>query len=127
MDKNLVGTITKTAFTVAPYLIPGVGEVLGAITAFTALNRVLPEFGKAINGIAGQSENNEFSKAMNEWAGWFAKFDPTVSDYSQQHLVSFENLGNLISSVSGQLFQQRVVGAIPRLLNKNGNIANQAD
>ena len=126
LDKNIVGTIAKTAFMTLPYLIPGVGEVLGAVTAFTALNRVLPELGKAINGIAGQDPNNEFSKSMNQWAGWFSKFDPSVSDYSQEHLLSWENLGNLISSVSGQLFQQRVVGAIPLLFKNSESIVNQA-
>jgi hypothetical protein len=49
-----------------------------------------------------------------------------VSDNSQEHLVTFENLGNLISSISGQLFQQRVVGSIPMLLNKSGDIVTQS-
>lgn len=127
LDKNMVGTIAKTAFITIPYLIPGVGEILGATTAFVALNRVLPVLGKAIANIAGGSEDNEFNKTMNQYEGWFAKFDPSVSDNSQQHLVTFENLGNLISSVSGQLFQQRVVGSIPRLLNKSGDIVKQSE
>ena len=42
-------------------------------------------------------------------------------------MVSFENLGNLIGSISGQLFQQRVVGSIPMLLNKYGDVAKQAE
>lgn len=125
IDKSMIGTLTKTAFTTIPYLIPGVGEVLGAATAFVALNRVLPVLGKAIAGMAGGGED-AFTKQMNKYEGWFAKFDPSVSDNSQEHLVSFENLGNLVSSISGQLFQQRVVGSIPMLLNKSGDIVKQS-
>lgn len=46
-----------------------------------------------------------------------ARFDPSVSKRSEENLVTFENFGNLISSVSGQLFQQRMVGSLPYLLN----------
>lgn len=125
MDKSLIGTVAKTAFTTIPYLIPGVGEVLGGLTAIVALNRVLPVLGKAIASMAGQGDS-DFVKQMNQYEGLFAKFDPSVSDNSQEHLVSWENLGNLISSVSGQLFQQRVVGSIPMLLNKSGDIVKQS-
>ena len=126
LDKNLVGTIAKTVFTTAPYLIPGVGEILGATTAFFALNRALPVLGKAIAAMANGRGEDKFTEQMNKWEGFFSKFDPSVSDNSQEHLVSFENLGNLISSISGQLFQQRVIGSIPMLLNKAGDVGKQA-
>ena len=127
LDKSMVGTLAKTAFTVMPYLIPGVGEVFGAVTAITALNRVLPVLGKAIAGMANGRGEDKFTEQMNKWEGIFSRFDPSVSDYSQQNLVSFENLGNLKTSISGQLFQQRVVGSIPMLLNKYGDVAKQAE
>lgn len=126
LNKSFIGTVAKTVTTTLPYLIPGVGEVLGGATAFLALNRVLPVLGKAIAGIAGSDGTDDFSKQLNQYEGWFAKFDPSVSDNAQEHLVNFENLGNLISSVSGQLFQQKMVGAIPLLLNKSGDVAKNA-
>ena len=126
LDKSMIGTIAKTVFTTMPYLIPGVGEVLGGVTAVMALNRVLPVLGKAIAGIANGRGEDSFTQQMNKWEAAFSRFDPSVSDYSQEHLVSFENLGNLISSISGQLFQQRAISAIPLLLNKSGDVAKQA-
>ena len=126
LDKSMIGTLTKTVFTVAPYLIPGVGEVLGAATAFEAINRVLPVLTKAIYGAANGDSESKLGETLNRWEGWMAKFDPSVSDKSQANLVTFENLGNLISSISGQLFQQRVVGSIPMLLNKSGDIVKQS-
>ena len=37
-------------------------------------------------------------------------------------MLSAENLGSMINAIGGQLFEQRVVGSIPLLLNKYGNI-----
>lgn len=116
-NKSFVGTLAKTAVKTIPYFIPGVGEVFGAITAAEGLLRVLPILGKMVNGMATGDADNEFGKTMNKFEGWMARFDPTVSQHSQENLVTFENFGNLISSVSGQLFQQRMVGSIPYLLN----------
>ena len=47
-----------------------------------------------------------------------ATFDPTSSDYSREHMVTFENLGNLIGDVAGQLFQQQAVAHIPYYIQK---------
>lgn len=116
-EKSFVGTLAKTAFKTIPYFIPVAGEVFGAITAAEGLLRVLPVLGKMANGIATGDSDNEFGKTMNKFEGWMARFDPTVSQRSQENLVTFENFGNLISSVSGQLFQQRMVGSLPYLLN----------
>lgn len=115
-NKSFTGTLAKTAVKTIPYFIPGVGEVFGAITAAEGLLRVLPILGKMVNGMATGDADNEFGKTMNKFEGWMARFDPTVSQHSQENLVTFENFGNLISSVSGQLFQQRMVGSIPYLL-----------
>ena len=41
---------------------------------------------------------------MSKWEGRMATFDQTTSDYSREHMITFENLGNLIGDVSGQLF-----------------------
>lgn len=117
LDKSLVGTVAKTVVTMLPYFIPGVQEVWGGITALEALGRVLPVLGKAVNGIWTNDSNNEFAKTMNEWQGALMRFDPTVSQHSQEHLVTFENFGNLVGSISGQLFQQKMIAAIPTLLN----------
>lgn len=126
LEKSFMGTLAKTAFMTVPYLIPGVGEVVGAVTAFAALNRVLPVLGKAIASIAGGNGQDAFTEKMNKWEATFARFDQSVSDKSQGNLVTFENLGNLVSSISGQLFQQRVISSIPLLLNKAGDVAKQA-
>jgi len=41
-------------------------------------------------------------------------------------LVSVENLGNMIGAISGQLFQQKMIGAIPSMLNRGGDAVKNA-
>ncbi len=103
---------------VAPYLIPGVGEVWGALSAAHAINRLAPVLGKAVNGFILGDNNNAFGQAMSKWEGRMATFDQTSSDYSREHMVTFENLGNLIGDVAGQLFQQQAVAHIPYYIQK---------
>ena len=103
---------------VAPYLVPGVGEVWGALSAAHAINRLAPVLGKAVNGFILGDNNNAFGQAMSKWEGRMATFDSTSSDYSREHMVTFENLGNLIGDISGQLFQQQAVAHIPYYIQK---------
>lgn len=125
-DQSFLQTVVKTAAFALPYFIPGVNTFAGGITAALGLARVLPVIGKAVNGITGGSEDNDFGKSMNQFEGVMSRFDPTVSLASQEHLVTVENLGNLVSSISGQLFQQRAVGMIPALLKSGKPTAETA-
>ena len=103
---------------VTPYLIPYVGQVWGALSAAHAINRLTPVLGKAINGAILGDNNNAFGQAMSKWEGRMATFDSTSSDYSREHMITFENLGNLIGDVAGQLFQQQAVAHIPYYIQK---------
>ena len=103
---------------IAPYLLPGVGEVWGALGAAHAIARLAPVLGKAVNGFILGDNDNAFGQAMSKWEGRMATFDQTTSDYSREHMVTFENLGNLIGDVAGQLFQQQAVAHIPYYIQK---------
>ena len=116
-EKSFIGTLAKTAFTIAPYFIPYLNYAWAAITATEALARVTPIIGKAINGIWTGDPNTEFRKSMNIFQGAMMRFDNPVTQKSQENLVTFENFGNLVAMIGGQLTQQQVVAAIPLLLN----------
>lgn len=107
----------KTVFTVGPMLIPKVGKIFGAISAGVALSQVLPTIAKSINGIVSGTNDNDVGKFFTTIESATSRFGSSVSDYSREHLVSMENLGSLIEDVSLQLFQQRVIGSIPRMLS----------
>ena len=44
------------------------------------------------------------------------QFNTSVSDKSQEKILTFENFGRLISDVGSQLFQQRLLAQIPNWL-----------
>lgn len=117
LEKSFVGVLAKTTFTVVPYFVPYLNYAWAAITASEALGRVLPVVAKSVNGIWTGDPNNEFAKSMNVMQGALMRFDPTVTQKSKEHLLTFENFGNLIGMIGGQLIQQQAIAAIPILLN----------
>lgn len=116
LDKSFGGTIAKLVFKVGPMLIPYVGPVYGALSAGTELAQLIPTLMKSINGIIGGDNDSDFIKKLNQIEGYASRFDSSVSDYSQQKLLSWENLGKMIEDTSLQLFQQRVIAQIPKIL-----------
>lgn len=123
LNKSIGGTLMKTALTIGPLLIPGVGPVYGAIRAGIATAQVLPILGKTLNSIFTGDNDNAFGDSLNKLESWTAQFSPSVSDVSREKVLTIENFGSLINQIGGQLFEQRAISYIPRLLNKTGDIA----
>jgi hypothetical protein len=79
------------------------------------LTESMPSIIKTISGLvnpnykpgANLSNFENFTKKM---------FTTTSSEYSRDHMFSFENIMNIAASSGSQLFQQRAVANIPRLL-----------
>jgi len=116
LEKTVAGTISKLVVSVAPLFIPGVGWYYGAATAGVQLAKLAPSLIKAVNGIVGgdTSDDNTFIQKLNVADSWMARFTPSVSDYSRDRIATIENLGVLLKDVSMQLYQQRLMGEIPR-------------
>lgn len=130
LKRSVASTAIKTILTVAPMFIPsGVGQIYGIVTASAALARVIPLIAKGIDSAVTGSDDNDFGRAMTKWENW-AESNlnwATTSDYGKEHLVSFETLGNLVSAISGQLFQQKWIGTIPAILNKGGDAVKNVE
>lgn len=118
LDKSIGGTVVKTAFKIAPYFIPYVNYAWGAINASMEIAQLLPTLGKAVNGTITNNENTALNKSLNKWESYLERFESSVSDHSRDKMVTAENFGNLVADISTQLWQQRVVGSIPQLLEK---------
>lgn len=116
-EKSFGKTALNLVARIAPMFIPVVGEVYGYITMSEALLRVLPTIGKATNRMlfGGSDKVND---VLNVWESYMGRFDPTASDYGREHFVSFENIGNMIGDISGQLFQQRAISTLPTIIKK---------
>ena len=115
LEKSIMGTILKTSAQIAPFLIPGVNTVAGAIGAFAGLASVAPTLTKAINNITLGVDTSGLTKAEN----FFAKFAPTQSDKGrQQGIMSVEGIADILSSSASQLYSQKVLGRLSYALGR---------
>ena len=123
LDKSVIGTMAKTAFKVGMMFIPGVGKYYGAMTAAKELGKLFPVLFKSIEGIAtGDISTSRSAQTATDIQAWFSRFDSSVSDYGRQSFWNIENLGKLIEDSSMQLFQQRVIGNIPKMFVPKNSI-----
>lgn len=123
IDKSLGGVLMKTAVSVAPMLIPGVGTYFGAISAGMALTQLFPILGKSISNFINGDKDTDFEKTLTKIENWGAQFQSSVSDKSREKIATWENLGQLVKDVSLQLFQQQTIGKIPLLFGKTAENA----
>jgi hypothetical protein len=99
--------------------IPGLGQIYGGMTAALEIGKLLPILYKSVAGIAaGDLSKSKSAEFANDMQAWFSKFDSSVSDKGKQGFFNLENIGNIIGDSSKQLFQQRVIGKIPKLFAK---------
>jgi hypothetical protein len=106
LDKTAFGTVMKTAVSIAPYLIPGVGQYVAMFEIGRSLVESLPELYKGVSSLAGSDLG--FSTA-NEIAAFASRFNSSVSDAGAQKLLSFESIGNMTVDSIKQLYAQRTL------------------
>lgn len=125
LDKSITSTILKASAQLAPFLIPGVNTVAGAIGAFVGLASVAPTLTKAINNMTISADTSGLTKAEN----FFAKFAPTQSDKGRQAgIISVEGIADVLSSSASQLYSQKVLGRLTYALGRGlGATENAAE
>lgn len=107
-DKSIGGTLMKTAAAIAPLFIPGpTGLIYGGLMVGRELMKSLP----IIDGIFGAIGNSDtpFTKMANNLAGKGIAATQQVSQYSQDNMITFENLANLMTDVALQWAQQKAI------------------
>lgn len=109
LTKSIMGTVTKTAVTMAPLLIPGVGQVYGTVKAVTDLAKVMPTLAKAVSGIVVNNNDGKVGSVLTRLENYMSRYDSSTSDYARDKFLSFENVGNIFSESAGQLFSQRQI------------------
>lgn len=106
LDKTAFGTVMKTATSIVPYLIPGVGQYVAMFEIGRSLMESLPELYKGVSSLMGIT--SDFSTA-NEIAAFASRFNSSISDAGAQKLLSFESIGNMAVDSIKQLYAQRAV------------------
>ena len=119
--KSITGTLVKTAFQIAPYLFGPTRKLYGGLTAAKELAAVMPIFLNSINSILTGDNKNDFGKTMNKWSNRMQSYKPGLTVEGRENFMSFENVGNMIASSVGQLYQQRMIAKLPTWFSKNAN------
>ena len=107
-------SVTRTLALTAPFLISGIGPWWAGITASVYFTDALPSLAKTLGGLL--NPNYTPSKGLNNFEGFMKKFDMSPSEYSQMHTWSFDNICQFVQTSAAQLFQQKWVASIPKLL-----------
>ena len=119
LTKSVGGIVARTAFTLLPYFIPHVGPVLGYIGATVALGQSLPVLAKSFDTMLTGTDDNQFGQTMKDIENWFDRFKHSQSRDVQGKFWSFENIGDILATSAGQLFQQRNIANLSRDIFKN--------
>lgn len=124
LDKSVVGTIAKTALTVAPLFIGGPAAAIysGALIA-REMAKSLPMLYGMVSSLWG---NEEDSKVLNTIAAYGDKFSSGTSDYSRQNTFTFENIASLVGDVATQWGQQRAIAESVNKLRGSNKLIEDA-
>ena len=124
LDKSVVGTIAKTALTVAPLFIGGPTAAIysGALIA-REMGKSLPMLYGMVSSLWG---NEEDSQLLNTIATYGDKFSSGTSEYSRQNTFTFENIASLIGDVATQWGQQRAIAESINKLRGSKKLVDEA-
>lgn len=120
IETSPVRSVARTLAVFAPYIIPGVGQYWAGLTAALYLSESMPALIKTFGGLL-DSEYRPSTK-LNKFEGFMQKFGTTPSEYNQEHVFSFDNICQFASTSAQQLFQQRWIANIPKMLGMDRRI-----
>ncbi len=117
-EKSAWGTTAKILTTSLLYFIPATAPYYGALTAALGLASVMPTFLKAIDSIFTGNQQTEVKGTLREMENWFRKYNSSssVSRHSRESFLTYENIGNLLSDVFGQIHQQRAAASLAKYI-----------
>lgn len=116
LTKSTTGTIFKLAAEIAPYMIPGFGEIWGGINAATQLAAVMPTFSKMLEGVIGGDKETAFTRKMNRLENYWKKFDDSYSDDAQNSTWGLQKMATLVGDIFGQLYQMRAMANLSNMV-----------
>ena len=118
LDKSITGTIFRTALAIAPLFIPYVNYAYGMLGAGVAIAESAPTIFKSLNAAITGSNTNSFGQSMTSWENYMYRFKDTESDYSRNRFMTFEKVGQQVSAIGLQLYQQKFIAKAPQFIGK---------
>ncbi len=115
-QKSIAGTTFKLASQIAPYLIPGFNTYYGGVTAAIGLASVLPTFYKAFEGMLIGDNKTSLTDAATSAESYLAKYNQmSISDESQGSMFNYEQIGQMVTQVFSQIYQQRAAASLSNI------------
>lgn len=106
-EKSVMGTTMKLIAQIAPYFIPGFNTYWGGLHMAWGLASVLPTFYKSFESAILGKDHTDLWKGANQAENWFAKFEPSISEESQDSFWNYEQMSKMIGDVFAQIYEQR--------------------
>ena len=120
IEKSIGATTMEMLLKAAPFFIPHVGPVIGAISAAKGFAFAMPTLIKSINDAFGGKEDPKFmGKSMTEWENLAQKFSHSTSDKGRRGFWNYENMSNIIVTSFSQFTSQRAVAQLGRVMSSN--------
>ena len=114
-ESSIGSTIAQTVASIAPLFIPYVGQAYAGALVLREGTKLGITLYKMLDGAINNNPNPNFG-ILNTIEAKANQFNTSVSDKSQEKLLTFENFGRLVSDIGSQLFQQRLLAQIPNWL-----------
>lgn len=113
-NKSVIGTVAKTIVQIAPFMIPGVEDVYGALLVTHALGSALPKLYKTIDGVLNNEDKSSTPmwKALNSIEGFTQKFTPEMTEEGSQSPFSFEALANMVGETFNFIYQMKAASKL---------------
>jgi hypothetical protein len=87
----------------------------------------MPTFYKAFEGMLIGDNVTEGTKAATAMESYLSKLvNTSISDASQDSLFNYEQLGQMVTSVFAQIYQQRAAASLSKVVNSSKNAAFDA-
>ena len=119
-EKSVAGTTFKLAAQIAPYLIPGFNVYYGGVSAAIGLSSVLPTFYKSFEGLLLGENKSGLTDAATAAEGYMAKFKTqSFSDESQGTMFNYEQMGQMVTSVFSQIYEQRAAASLSKVFTNS--------
>lgn len=120
IEKSIGATTMEMLLKAAPFFIPHVGPVIGAIAAAKGFAFAMPTLVKSINDAFGGKEDPKFmGKSMTEWENLAQKFSHSTSDKGRRGFWNYENMSNIIVTSFSQFTSQRAVAQLGKVMSSN--------
>lgn len=112
-ESSVGSTIAQTVASIAPLFIPYVGQAYAGALVLREGTKLGITLYKMLDGFINNNRPDSDFGILNTIEAKAYQFNTSVSDKSQESMLTFENFGRLVSDVGSQLFQQRLLAQIP--------------